>query len=79
MANCPECEFDELDSSDLEEGDTVNCPECGSSLAMSATGELEFATDDDDDDDDKDDKDDKDDEDKDDDDDEDEVADDEDE
>ncbi len=78
MANCPECEFDELDSSDLEEGDTVNCPECGSSLAMSATGELEFATDDDDDDD-KDDKDDKDDEDKDDDDDEDEVADDEDE
>ena len=73
MANCPECEFDELDSSDLEEGDTVNCPECGSSLAMSATGELEFATDDDDDD--KDDKDDKDDED----DDEDEVADDEDE
>jgi len=50
MATCPECEFDELDSSELEEGDTLSCPECGSHLVLNANDELEFADEDDDDD-----------------------------
>jgi hypothetical protein len=58
MATCPECEFDEVDTSDLEEGDTLSCPECGSSLVMSGSGELEFSDDEDDLDDDEDDEDD---------------------
>lgn len=58
MATCPECEFDEVDTSDLEEGDALNCPECGKGLVVSASGELDFADDDDDlDDDDEDDED----------------------
>ena len=58
MAICPECEFDEIDNSDLEEGDELSCPECGKSLKQSALGELEAADDDDLDDDDDDDDDD---------------------
>ena len=34
MATCPECEFDEIDTEDLEEGDRLSCPECGKSLVM---------------------------------------------
>ncbi len=57
MAICPECEFDEIDNSELEEGDVLSCPECGKSLTQSALGELEAADDDDlDDDDDEDDE-----------------------
>ena len=48
MATCPECEFDEVDTSDLEEGDALNCPECGKGLVVSASCELDFADDDDD-------------------------------
>jgi hypothetical protein len=55
MGICPECEFDEIDTSDLEEGDTVRCPECGTDLALNATGELDLADDEDDLDDDEDD------------------------
>ena len=29
MATCPECEFDEIDTTDHEEGDELSCPECG--------------------------------------------------
>ena len=29
MATCPECEYDEIDTEDYEEGDTLSCPECG--------------------------------------------------
>ena len=54
MAICPECEFDEIDNSELEEGDVLSCPECGKSLAQSALGKLEAADDDDLDDDDED-------------------------
>ena len=59
MATCPECEFDEVDTTDLEEGDALSCPECGKGLVVSANGELDFADDEDDDlDDDDDDEDD---------------------
>ena len=51
MATCPECEYDEIDTEDFEEGDTVSCPECGKSLVVTGADELDFADDDDDDDD----------------------------
>jgi len=54
MAICPECEFDEVDTADFEEGDSLSCPECGKSLVVSANGDLDFADDDEDDDDDDD-------------------------
>jgi hypothetical protein len=47
MATCPECDFDEIDTEDYEEGDTLSCPECGKSLVFSG-GDLDFADDDDD-------------------------------
>ena len=50
MATCPECEFDEIDTQELEEGDTVSCPECGKNLVLGGADELESADDDDDDD-----------------------------
>ena len=46
MATCPECEFDEIDTEDYEEGDTLSCPECGKSLVMTGSDELEVADDD---------------------------------
>ena len=49
MATCPECEFDEIDTEDYEEGDTLSCPECGKSLVMVGADELEVADDDDED------------------------------
>ena len=48
MATCPECEFDEIDTEDFEEGDTLSCPECGKSLVLTGADELGFADDDDD-------------------------------
>ena len=51
MATCPECEFDEIDTEDFEEGDTLSCPECGKSLVLTGADELDVAGDDDDDDD----------------------------
>jgi hypothetical protein len=49
MATCPECEFDEVDTTDLEEGDALSCPECGRGLIVSGNGDLDFADDEDDD------------------------------
>jgi alpha-aminoadipate/glutamate carrier protein LysW len=49
MATCPECEFDEIDTEDFEEGDTLSCPECGKSLVMVGNDDLEVADDDDED------------------------------
>jgi alpha-aminoadipate/glutamate carrier protein LysW len=49
MATCPECEYDEIDTEDFEEGDTLSCPECGKNLVLLAKDELDFAADDDDD------------------------------
>jgi hypothetical protein len=51
MATCPECEFDEIDTEDYEEGDTLSCPECGKSLVLVGADELDVADEDDDDDD----------------------------
>ena len=48
MATCPECEFDEIDTEDYEEGDTLSCPECGKSLVLVGADELDVADDDDD-------------------------------
>ena len=50
MATCPECEFDEIDTEDFEEGDTLSCPECGKSLVLLGADELDVVDDDDDDD-----------------------------
>ena len=50
MATCPECEFDEIDTAEHEEGDTLSCPECGKNLVLLGHDELDFADDDDDDD-----------------------------
>ncbi len=49
MATCPECEFDEIDTEDFEEGDTLSCPECGKNLVVSGADEVDFADDEDDD------------------------------
>lgn len=54
MATCPECEFDEIDTTDHEEGDELSCPECGKSLVLAGPDALEVADDEDDDDDDDD-------------------------
>jgi len=74
MATCPACDANDLevDEFDVEEGDIVNCPECGASLVVNSLSPLEFETaddeDEDDDDEDEDDEEDDDDEDEDDDD-----------
>lgn len=49
MATCPECEYDEIDTDDFEEGDTLSCPECGKNLVLLGNDELDFADEDDDD------------------------------
>jgi alpha-aminoadipate carrier protein LysW len=49
MATCPECEFDEIDTQELEEGDTMSCPECGKNLVLVGDDEVDFADEDDDD------------------------------
>ena len=51
MASCPECEFDEIDTEDLEEGDRLSCPYV-KGLVMVGADELDVADDDDLDDDD---------------------------
>jgi hypothetical protein len=52
MATCPECEFDEIDTTEHEEGDELSCPECGKNLVLAGPDALEIADDEDDDDDD---------------------------
>jgi hypothetical protein len=49
MATCPECEYDEIDTEDFEEGDSLSCPECGKNLVLLGNDELDFADEDDDD------------------------------
>jgi hypothetical protein len=49
MATCPECEFDEIDTEDFEEGDTLSCPECGKNLVVSGADEVDIVDDEDDD------------------------------
>jgi hypothetical protein len=73
MATCPECEFDEIETDEFEEGDTLSCPECGKNLVLTGVDEVELADEEEDDDDLDDDEEDEDDEDDDDDDDEDDL------
>ena len=56
MATCPECDAEiEVDEFDVDKGDLISCPDCGSNLEVTSTSplELEPADDDDDDDDDE--------------------------
>ena len=51
MATCPECDADlDIDEADVEEGDQVDCAECGESFVVTGTDplELELADDDED-------------------------------
>ena len=60
MATCPECDSDiDVDEYDVDKGDLISCPECGTNLEVVSVSPLEFeaAPDDDDDDDDEDDDD----------------------
>lgn len=52
MATCPECDFDEIETVEYEDGDTLSCPECGTNLVVTGNDELEVADDLDDEDDD---------------------------
>jgi lysine biosynthesis protein LysW len=37
MANCPDCESDlELDGYDLDQGETIHCPECSAELRIAS-------------------------------------------
>jgi hypothetical protein len=49
MATCPECDYDEIDTEDFEEGDTLSCPECGKNLVLVGPDELDFSDEDEDD------------------------------
>ncbi|MGE5813164.1 MAG: MJ0042-type zinc finger domain-containing protein [Acidobacteriota bacterium] len=43
MATCPECDADlDVDESDVEEGDQVDCPECGETFVVTGTDPLEL-------------------------------------
>lgn len=43
MATCPECDADlDIDESDVEEGDQVDCPECGETFVVTGTDPLEL-------------------------------------
>ena len=58
MATCPSCEAPDLevDEYELEEGEIITCPECGTSLEVTSLAPVEFdvLSDDDDDDEDED-------------------------
>ena len=48
MATCPDCDYEEIDTDDLDEGEALSCPECGRKLVLGEDGNLEFADGDDD-------------------------------
>ncbi len=49
MATCPECDADlSVDESDIEEGDQVDCPECGERFVVTGTDPLELELEDED-------------------------------
>ena len=52
MATCPECDSDiDVDEYDVDKGDLISCPECGTNLEVVNLSPLEFeATPEDDDD-----------------------------
>ncbi|MBI2219633.1 MAG: hypothetical protein HYU53_00295 [Acidobacteria bacterium] len=50
MATCPECDADlPIDEEELEEGDPVQCDECGESFVVTGTDPLELELSDEDD------------------------------
>ena len=52
MATCPECDTEiEVDEFDVDKGDLISCPDCGSNLEVSSTSPLELEPADDEDDD----------------------------
>jgi alpha-aminoadipate carrier protein LysW len=60
MATCPECDAEiEVDEFDVDKGDQLSCPDCGSNLEITGLSpiELDIASDEDDEDDDLDDDD----------------------
>ncbi len=60
MAICPECDAEiEVDEFDVDKGDQLSCPDCGSNLEVTGLSpiELDLAPDDDDEDDDAEDED----------------------
>jgi len=43
MARCPECESTiDVDQDDVEEGQTLDCPECGAELEVVNTNPVEL-------------------------------------
>ena len=43
MAICPECEADiDVDEFDVDKGDQISYPECGTSLEVTAVAPIEF-------------------------------------
>ncbi|MCL5005679.1 MAG: hypothetical protein M1404_04025 [Acidobacteria bacterium] len=43
MPTCPECDVAiDIEEEDLEEGQIVECPECGAELEVVSTNPLEF-------------------------------------
>ena len=59
MATCPECDAEiEIDEFDVDKGDLISCPECGTNLEVTTTSpvELEAVDDEEEDDDDDDDE-----------------------
>ena len=43
MATCPECDAEiEVDEFDVDKGDLISCPDCGSNLEVTSTSPLEL-------------------------------------
>ncbi|HEY3384459.1 MAG TPA: hypothetical protein VGK32_22090 [Vicinamibacterales bacterium] len=43
MATCPECEAEvEVDEFDVDKGDLISCPECGSNLEITGVAPVEL-------------------------------------
>ncbi len=43
MATCPECDAEiEVDEYDVDKGDLLSCPDCGSSLEVTNTSPIEL-------------------------------------
>ena len=56
MATCPECDAEiEVDEFDVDKGDLISCPDCGSNLEVTGTSPVELESVDDDDEDEDDD------------------------
>jgi len=50
MVNCPLCDAEiDVDSDELDEGDSISCDECGKTLSVVSLDPLELASDDEDD------------------------------